>query len=153
MSNSVIIKRKIDKFDKVITVSGDKSISIRWVLFASLSNGISTARNLLFSEDVLAALKAINKLGIKSKINKNICKIYGKGIDGYKYKKNIQINAKNSGTLGRLLLGLLVNTTHPIKIYGDKSLSKRDFKRVSDPLSNFGARFKLKNKKKFAALY
>ncbi len=147
MSNSVIIKRKIDKFDKVITVSGDKSISIRWVLFASLSNGISTARNLLFSEDVLAALKAINKLGIKSKINKNICKIYGKGIDGYKYKKNIQINAKNSGTLGRLLLGLLVNTTHPIKIYGDKSLSKRDFKRVSDPLSNFGARFKLKNKK------
>ncbi len=94
MSNSVIIKRKIDKFDKVITVSGDKSISIRWVLFASLSNGISTARNLLFSEDVLAALKAINKLGIKSKINKNICKIYGKGIDGYKYKKKYSDKCK-----------------------------------------------------------
>ncbi len=147
MPNSVIIKSKIDKFNKVISVSGDKSISIRWVLFSSLSDGISKAKNLLLSEDVLAALQAIKKLGIKSKINKNICKIYGKGIDGYKYKKNIKINAKNSGTLGRLILGFLVNTPHPIKIYGDKSLSKRDFKRVSDPLSNFGAKFKLKKNK------
>ena len=49
------------------------------------------------------------------------------------------------GTLGRLILGLLVNSPHPIKLVGDKSLSKRDFKRISDPLSKFGAKFKLKN--------
>ncbi len=48
-----------------------------------------------------------------------------------KYKKNLTINAENSGTLGRLILGLLINTTNPIKLIGDKSLSKRDFKRVS----------------------
>ena len=44
--------------------------------------------------------------------------------------KNLTINAKNSGTLGRLILGLLINNPKPINLIGDKSLSKRDFKRV-----------------------
>ena len=145
MPNSVIIKSKINKFKKIISVSGDKSISIRWVLFSSLANGVSTAKNLLISEDVIAALNAIKKLGIKSKIKNNICKIYGRGIDGYNYKKNLVINAENSGTLGRLILGFLINSSKPIKLIGDKSLSKRDFKRISDPLSKFGANFQLKN--------
>ena len=145
MSNSLIINKKIKNFKKSIRVSGDKSISIRWVLFSSLSNGISKAKNLLLSEDVLAAIKAINKLGIKSKLKNNEFKIYGKGINGFKYKKNITINAKNSGTLGRLILGFLINSPHEIKLIGDKSLSKRDFKRISDPLTKFGVKFKLKN--------
>ena len=134
---------KIGRFKKVISVSGDKSLSIRWVLVSSLANGVSNAKNLLLSDDVLAALKAIKILGIKSKITKNGIKIFGKGIKGYNYKKNITINAENSGTLGRLILGLLINTTYPIKLIGDKSLSKRDFRRVTDPLSKFGAKFKL----------
>ena len=145
MSNHLIIKKKLKKFKKTINVSGDKSISIRWVLLSSLANGTSTAKNLLISEDVLAAINAIKKLGIKSKFVKNECKIYGKGINGYKYKNNLTINAKNSGTLARLILGLLINTPYKIKLVGDESLSKRDFKRVSDPLSLFGAKFKLKN--------
>ena len=147
MSNSVKITNKINNFKKTIRVSGDKSISIRWVLFSSLANGVSIAKNLLISEDVLTAIHAIKKLGIKSNFKNNQCTIYGKGVDGYKYKKNLKINAQNSGTLGRLLLGLLINTNHKIKLIGDKSLSKRDFKRISDPLSKFGAKFKLKNKK------
>jgi len=144
MSNSKIINinNKINSFNKTITVPGDKSLSIRWVLFASLANGTSKAKNLLMSEDVLATIEAIKKLGIKVIITKKECKIFGKGINGYKYKK-LTINAKNSGTLGRLILGLLVNSTEPINLIGDKSLSKRDFKRVSDPLSKFGAKFEL----------
>ena len=147
MSNSITINDKIGKFNKVISVSGDKSLSIRWVLVSSLANGISTAKNLLLSEDVLAAIKAIKVLGIKSRITKNEIKIFGKGIEGYSYKKNIVINAENSGTLGRLIMGLLINTKFPIKITGDKSLSKRDFRRVAEPLSKFGAKFKLKKDK------
>ena len=143
MPDSLIINNKIDRFNKVISVSGDKSISIRWVLLSSLANGASNAKNLLLSEDVLAAIRAIKVLGIKSKITKKGVTIYGKGVKGYNYKKNITIDAKNSGTLGRLILGLLINTTYPIKIVGDKSLSKRDFKRVTEPLSKFGAKFKL----------
>ena len=147
MPNSIIVKKKIKSFNKEITVSGDKSISIRWVLFSSLANGISKAENLLMSEDVLAAIKAIKKLGIKVKLDKKICKVYGKGIDGYQFKKNLTLNAENSGTLGRLILGFLIDTKYPIKLIGDKSLSKRDFKRITDPLSKFGANFNLKNKK------
>ena len=147
MPNSIILEKKLTNFNKTIIVPGDKSLSIRWVLFSSLANGVSTAKNLLISEDVLAAINAIKILGIKVKINKNVCKIYGKGVNGYIYKKNLVINAQNSGTLGRLILGLIINTTFPIKLIGDKSLSKRDFKRISDPLSKFGARFKLKQNK------
>ena len=147
MPNLKIFKNKIKKFNKTISVSGDKSISIRWVLFSSLASGISVARNLLISEDVIAAIAAIRKLGIKVKLYKNSCMIYGNGINGYKYKKNLVINAKNSGTLGRLILGFLINTSKPIKLIGDKSLSKRDFKRISDPLTKFGVNFKLKKNK------
>ena len=147
MSNLLIIKNKIKNFSKTINVSGDKSLSIRWVLFSSLANGVSKSKNLLMSEDVLAAIEAIRKLGIKVKLKKNECTIYGKGINGYQYKKNLIIDAKNSGTLARLILGFLVNSTNKIKIVGDKSLSKRDFKRISDPLSKFGVKLKLKNGK------
>ena len=147
MSNSITIEKKIQNFNKVINVSGDKSISIRWVLLSSLANGVSTAKNLLLSEDVFAAINAIKKLGIKTKFNKNRFKIYGKGIDGYQYKKNLTLNAQNSGTFGRLILGLLINTPYPLRLIGDKSLSRRDFKRVADPLTKFGAKFYLKNNK------
>ena len=145
MSNSIIIKKKIKKFNKTIRVSGDKSISIRWVLLSSLAEGVSKSSNLLMSEDVLATINAIRQLGIKCKIKKNECLIFGKGIEGYKYKNKLTINAENSGTLGRLILGLLVNTPKKLRLLGDKSLSRRDFKRISNPLSKFGVKFKLKN--------
>ena len=101
----------------------------------------------MISEDVKAAIKTVRKLGIKVISNNKFCKIYGKGINGFNYKRNLTLNAENSGTLGRLILGFLINTTKPIKLIGDKSLSTRDFKRISDPLSKFGGVFKLKNKK------
>ena len=137
MPNKIIFKKKIPNFYRKISIPGDKSISIRWVLFSSLSNGISKAKNLLLSEDVLAAIKAINKLGIKTKFSNYEYKIYGRGINGYKYKKNLTINAKNSGTLGRLILGLLINSPYEIKLIGDKSLSKRDFISFNVPFAKF----------------
>ena len=146
MANIYRVKKKISTFsNKKIRVTGDKSLSIRWVLISSLANGTSIATNLLNSEDVEAAINAVKKLGIKVLRKKNKCIIYGKGIDGYDYRKNIIIDAKNSGTLGRLILGLLVNSDKKIKLIGDNSLSKRDFKRIADPLKKFGASFELKN--------
>ena len=75
------------------------------MILSSLANGVSRAKNLLLSEDVKAAIDSIKKLGIKVKLEKKSCKIYGKGINGYKYKKNLILNAQNSGTFGRLILG------------------------------------------------
>jgi len=147
MPHIVKISKKIKSYHKSIMVNGDKSLSIRWVLFSSLASGISKASNLLMSEDVLAAINAIKKFGIRVETTKKYCLIYGKGVDGYKLRKNITINAMNSGTLGRLLLGLLVDTKKKIKLIGDDSLSKRDFERVATPLVNFGAKIKLRNNK------
>jgi len=148
MSKILFNNKKIKKFNKQIQVSGDKSLSIRWVLLASQAIGKSKAYNLLMSEDVLAALDSIKKLGIKVRIHKNCCEIIGNGINGFKYNKNLTINAKNSGTLGRLILGLLIKSPQKIKLIGDKSLSKRDFSRVTLPLEKFGAKFYYKEKTK-----
>ena len=101
MPNKIILKKKILNFDKKISIPGDKSISIRWVLISSLANGVSKAKNLLMSKDVTASIEAVKKLGAKVILRENVCKIHGVGIKGYKYKKNLIINAQNSGTLGR----------------------------------------------------
>ncbi len=145
MRNRIIIKKKINNFEKKIIIPGDKSLSIRWVLIASLASGVSKAENLLLSEDVLAAIEVIKKLGIKVRLKNQTCKVYGVGIDGYKYKKGIILDAQNSGTLGRLIAGILINSPYSIKIIGDKSLSKRDFKRIAKPLRKFGANLRLRN--------
>jgi 3-phosphoshikimate 1-carboxyvinyltransferase len=146
MSNLIKIEKKIESFNKTISVSGDKSLSIRWILFSSLAKGRSKAFNLLLSDDVLATIKAVRKVGIKVKLNKNYCTVFGNGSNGYKYKKDIIIDSENSGTLGRLIMGVLIDTPYKIKIIGDKSLSKRDFYRIAKPLKKFGADIKLTNK-------
>jgi 3-phosphoshikimate 1-carboxyvinyltransferase len=148
MSKTLLIKKKIVSFNKQIQVSGDKSLSIRWVLLASQAIGKSKGYNLLMSEDVVAALETIKKLGIKVLVRKDHCEIFGNGINGFKYKNGLVIDAKNSGTLGRLILGLLIKSPKKIKIIGDKSLSKRDFSRVTLPLEKFGAKFYYKTKNK-----
>tara|TARA_B100001142_G_scaffold248229_1_gene248055 strand:- start:452 stop:1780 length:1329 start_codon:yes stop_codon:yes gene_type:complete len=146
MNKVICIKNKIKDFNKTITVDGDKSLSIRWALLASQAKGKSKAYNLLMSEDVLFTLKCLKKLGIKVNLNKKYCEIIGKGINNFNYKKNLILNAGNSGTLGRLILALLIRSPFKIKLIGDRSLSKRDFSRVTKPLKKFGAHFYPKNK-------
>ncbi len=142
MKNIVKINNTIKNYNKTIQIEGDKSLSIRWALLSSQALGKSKSRNLLKSEDVLNTLKCLKKLGIKVKLNKNTCEIISNGLNSFKYKKKIILNAGNSGTLGRLLLGLLIHSKSKIKMIGDKSLSKRDFRRVTKPLQIFGAKFK-----------
>ena len=142
MTKKITIFKKIKPFNQKIEIEGDKSLSIRWSLLASQANGKSRAKNLLKSEDVLNTLGCLKKLGINYKFYDNFCEISGNGLNGFNYKKNITLNAGNSGTLGRLILGLLVHSKKKIKIIGDQSLSKRDFLRVTKPLKKFGATLK-----------
>ena len=144
MANHILISHKLKRFNKKIKVSADKSISIRSVLLASQAVGISKIHNLLESEDVLNSLKTIKKLGINYKKRKNIYFIRGYGLNGFNIKENTVLNAGNSGTLARLILGLLVKSKKQVKLIGDKSLSKRDFSRVVKPLKLFGVNFKSK---------
>ena len=142
MKNILNINSKIKPFSKKITTEGDKSLSIRWALLSSQAIGKSIAYNLLKSEDVLNTLDCLKKLGVKVKLYKNRCEIIGSGINKFSYKKNLVLDCGNSGTLGRLILGFLVHSKTKIKIIGDESLSKRDFKRIVNPLEKFGAKFK-----------
>jgi 3-phosphoshikimate 1-carboxyvinyltransferase len=146
MINCLKINKKISSYNQKIIIDGDKSLSIRWALLASQAKGKSRAFELLKSEDVLSALNCLKKLGVKIIFKKDYCEITGKGLNSYNYKKKLTLDAGNSGTLGRLILGLLVHSKKEVKIIGDKSLSKRDFSRVSIPLSKFGAKFYSKKK-------
>jgi len=147
MNRTVIIKEKIFSFNKKITVQGDKSLSIRWALIASQALGVSRAYNLLDSEDVKNTLKILKKLGVKVKNKKNYHEIIGTGLNSFYYKNNTVIDAGNSGTLARLILGILAKSENSFTLKGDKSLSKRDFSRVIKPLNFFGVKLNSKNNK------
>ena len=108
MNKILKINRKINSFKKTISVEGDKSLSIRWVLISSLSKRKSIAFNLLKSEDVISAINCIKALGSKIKFTKNKCEIIGNGLH-FDIKKELVLKAGNYGTLGRLILGLLIN--------------------------------------------
>jgi len=148
MPRPIIINNTIKKFDKKIKVEGDKSLSIRFALLASQAIGKSKAYNLLKSEDVISTINCLKKLGVKIRWNKksDYCEINGNGLNSYVYRKNLTLNGNNSGTCVRLLTSLLINSPKKIKIIGDKSLSKRDMKRIIDPLKEFGATFYPRNK-------
>ena len=147
MTNILKITKTIEPFNKKLQIEGDKSLSIRWALIASQVNGKSISYNLLKSEDVISTLNCLRKLGVKVRNYKNKCEIIGLGLNGFKFKKNLILDCGNSGTLGRLILGLLIHSKSDITIKGDESLSKRDFKRIIEPLKNFGAKFKSKSGK------
>jgi 3-phosphoshikimate 1-carboxyvinyltransferase len=148
MNNRLKINKKIRPYNEKITIDGDKSLSIRWALLASQAKGKSRAYKLLKSEDVLSTLECLKKLGVQINFKSDYCEIIGKGLNSYNYKNNLTLDSGNSGTLGRLILGLLVHSKKKIKLVGDKSLSKRDFSRVMKPLKKFGAKFYTDEKNK-----
>tara|TARA_E500000178_G_scaffold85157_1_gene83702 strand:- start:2160 stop:3494 length:1335 start_codon:yes stop_codon:yes gene_type:complete len=147
MGKKLLIDKKYNSFKKTISVDGDKSISTRALLLGSQAYGKTSIENILLSEDIMNSINCLKKLGVKISLNKKKCLIDGKGLNGFKYKKNIVLDAGNSGTFARLILGLLVKSPYYIKLIGDESLSKRDFARVILPLQKVGANFKVNNKK------
>ncbi len=141
----------IKPFKKTIKVDSDKSLSIRSFLIGAISQDISKVKNVLESEDVYSTIYCLKKLGVK--IKKNGLRsylIYGKGLGSLFAKKNLNLNFGNSGTLARLLIGILSTTPNiNIKIQGDHSLNKRNMKKLIELMSEFGATFLPKNKFNF----
>ena len=139
---SVIINRKIKKFNKTIKIPGDKSCSIRALLLASQCIGESKIFNLLESTDVLDCLKALRTLGVKIAKRKNYYAVYGNGLNSFKIKRKLtRLYCGNSLTTARLLAGLLSTIPSKFYIYGDASANRRDFMRVIKPLEKVGAQF------------
>ena len=147
MKKRLFINSGYNSFKKTISIDGDKSISIRTLLLGSQAFGKTFIKNILLSEDIISSINCLKKLGIKISLKKKNCYIYGKGLNGFEYNRNIILDAGNSGTFARLILGLLVKSPYYIKLIGDKSLSQRDFERVISPLQKMGVNFKVNNKK------
>ncbi len=145
------INNPINSFKKIIEVDSDKSLSIRSFLIGAISQDISKANNVLESEDVYSTINCLKKLGVKiQKIKTKSYLIYGKGLGSLFAKKNLQLNFGNSGTLARLLIGILSTTPNlKLKIQGDRSLNKRNMKMLIGLMSEFGAEFLPKNKFNF----
>ncbi len=117
---------------------GDKSISHRALIFASLASGVSELSGLLESGDTLATLKACQQLG--AGIERHDGKVFVTGTGGsFNPPADGHLDMGNSGTAMRLLAGVLSGQGFASVLSGDASLNSRPMKRVVTPLQLMGA--------------
>ena len=121
-----------------LRVPSDKSLSHRAVIFGSIAKGTTKIKNFLYCEDTLATLRAFKLLGVKVKEFKGVLIIEGRN---YEFSEPPDvIDAKNSGTTARLLLGVLATQNFFSVLTGDESLRRRPMDRVVKPLTQMGAK-------------
>ncbi|MBK8815197.1 MAG: 3-phosphoshikimate 1-carboxyvinyltransferase [Methylococcaceae bacterium] len=127
-------------------VPGDKSMSHRSIMLGSLAEGVTHVTGFLEAEDALATLQAFRDMGVNIEGPLNGCvTIHGVGKHGLK-APNRPLYLGNSGTSMRLLSGLLAGQPFNSVLTGDKSLSGRPMKRVTEPLAAMGAQIKTTEK-------
>ena len=137
------MKRRFEKINKVngeLSLTGDKSISHRAVIFSAMASGKSSIKNLSLGEDVKTTMKIIQQLGATIDTKNELVFINGCGFKGFK-KSVSNLNCGNSGTSARLITGLLVAQNFNSTLIGDESLSNRPMKRVIEPLMKMGTEF------------
>ena len=121
-----------------VSIPGDKSISHRSVMFASLANGMTEIHNFLSGADCLATIDCFRKMGIKIEEHQNRILVHGKGLHGLTAPSET-LQVKNSGTTTRLLSGILAGQPFSTSLSGDESLNSRPMKRIIEPLTQMGA--------------
>ena len=122
-----------------ISVPGDKSISHRSIMLAALANGSAQITGFLPSEDCVSTMKAFQQLGVPiERIDETTLIVHGKR--GKFTPPAADIDCGNSGTTMRLMCGILAAQPFRSRLTGDASLTKRPMKRVTDPLTQMGAR-------------
>lgn len=123
-----------------LKVPGDKSISHRAVMLASLAEGVSEITGFLSGEDCLCTMKAFQQMGVRiERLGETHLRVHGVGLRGLT-APTAALDMGNSGTAMRLMCGLLAGQPFPSTLVGDASLSKRPMKRVINPLATMGAR-------------
>ena len=123
-----------------IRVAGDKSISHRSIILASIANGITRVTGFLEGEDALNTVAAFREMGVTIVGPENgELTIYGVGKNGLQAPRR-PLYMGNSGTAMRLLAGLLAAQFFDSELTGDESLMERPMNRVAQPLRSMGAR-------------
>jgi 3-phosphoshikimate 1-carboxyvinyltransferase len=131
--------KRAPRIEAEITVSGDKSISHRAVMIASLANGPCVLRGFSRSADCMNTVVAMRALGITiEQPEPEVLIVHGKRRKLTAPKGDI--NCGNSGTTMRLLAGLLAGQSFKSRLVGDGSLSKRPMARIIEPLRLMGAK-------------
>jgi len=127
------------KLQGTIRVPGDKSISHRSIMLGSLAEGVTEVTGFLEGDDALATLASFRAMGVQIDGPKdgNVT-VHGVGMHGLKAPEQ-DVYLGNSGTSIRLLSGLLAGQNFASTLTGDKSLSGRPMRRVTDPLALMGA--------------
>lgn len=142
MMKSIVVEPAQQPFRGELSIPGDKSISHRAIIFASLSEGVSRLSGLLEAEDVLCTIDCFREMGVSIEKQGGEWKVRGVGLHGLKKPSKV-LWCGNSGTAMRLLLGILAGQDFESALTGDASLNRRPMKRVTEPLSQMGAQFSM----------
>lgn len=119
------------------SVPGDKSVTHRSILFASLADGVSHIRGAGRGEDNITTIELVRQLGVNVEDNGSQITVHGVGLNGLK-PPNEPIDCGNSGTTTRLVAGLFAGAGISATLVGDESLSIRPMRRVAEPLRDLG---------------
>ena len=123
-----------------VRVPGDKSISHRSLIFASLADGDSRIRGILDSEDVRSTAGVLRALGARIPEVSADMHVNGIGLRGF-IAPHQRLDCGNSGTTARLMAGVVAAHAFAARFEGDSSLSRRPMQRVAEPLTYMGAQF------------
>ncbi len=134
-----LVVHPVQRLQGTLAVPGDKSISHRAVMMASLAYGATRVTHFLPSADCLSTIGIFKSMGVKIRQSGERVTIVGKGLNSLKPPKKA-LDAGNSGTTARILLGLLAGQPFTSRLTGDKYLKRRPMRRVVKPLAQMGAR-------------
>jgi 3-phosphoshikimate 1-carboxyvinyltransferase len=151
MSRSIRIKGPAS-INGEAAIPGDKSISHRVAMLASVARGASTIGGFADSADCLATLECVRRLGVRVERGPDALIIHGAGLEGYRpAQTRVSLDAANSGSTIRMLSGLLAAQSFTSVIDGDASLRRRPMGRIIEPLTEMDARITARDGK-FAPL-
>jgi 3-phosphoshikimate 1-carboxyvinyltransferase len=127
-----------------VEVPGDKSISHRYAILASLASGPSEIAHFSAADDCHRTLECFRRMGIEVDQRGDSVRVSGAPKDGLRAPRRT-LDAGNSGTTMRLLAGVLAGQKFRCKLDGDGSLRRRPMRRVIDPLTRMGAKIASRN--------
>jgi 3-phosphoshikimate 1-carboxyvinyltransferase len=136
--------RPAGRLSGLVTLPGDKSISHRYAMIASLAEGLTTITNYSTGADCHSTLGCVRALGIEVEEQGTTVTVQGRGLDGWK-QPSADLDAGNSGSTIRMMSGLLAARPFNSRIFGDESLSRRPMGRIMKPLEEMGARIEGKD--------
>ena len=131
----------------VITLPGDKSISHRYGMLASIASGRSTIANYSTGADCQSTLACMAALGAKIERKDGSVVIEGGALQEPAGLPNEMLDAGNSGSTIRMLAGILAAQEFTSRIGGDESLSRRPMGRIIAPLTEMGALIEARDEK------